>query len=74
MTKEERAVLKKWLDTEFAYAAVHDTKRLEESIQMLVVGRNQGDSALLVMGIAISSFVTGLIEGDVPITVDRNMN
>lgn len=74
MTLSERAILVRWMQTEFRHACQHDQKRLEESICMLKVGRDQGDEANECMSRAIASFVVGLIEGSQPITVPTENN
>lgn len=74
MTKEEKAVIEKWLNTEFRDAVVNDRKRLEEAIHVLKVGHDKGEDPRVCIGIAISAFVRGFVHGDLPITVDPNMN
>ena len=66
--------LQQWLEGEFRDACENDTKRLTESLWMLKVGMDRGDSPEKMMGAAIASFVKGLICGEQPITVPTENN
>jgi len=70
----KKQVLREWLEGEFKEAITSDTKRLLESLWMMKISVETGDSAEMTMGIAIASFVGGLIEGQVPITIPIENN
>ncbi len=73
VTPPEIETLTDWLEGEFRAACANDVKRLTESLLMLKVGKDQGDSPDA-MGRAIASFVKGLILGDQPVTVPTENN
>ena len=66
--------LRQWLQGDFRVAAASDTARLKESLWMLKVGHDNGDTPEEMMGRAIASFVKGLILGEQPITVPTENN
>lgn len=66
--------LVEWLEGDFRRACVNDVHRLAESIVMLKVGRDRGDNPDQCMGLAIASFVLGLIAKTTPITVPVDNN
>ena len=70
----KREMLTAWLEDEFREACANDTKRLLESLWMLKVGKDQGDTPEAMMSRAIASFVKGLIVGEQPVTVPTENN
>ena len=70
----EDQVLREWLENEFREACMNDALRLKESLWMLKIGADRGDSPEAMMASAISSFVRGLICGEQPITVPTENN
>ena len=74
MTATEKAILVRWMDTEFRDAVVNDRKRIEESLWMLKVGIEKNKDHYDVMRAAIASFVKGLILGETPVTVPTDNN
>lgn len=63
-----------WLEGVFQHACVHDAMRLKEALWMIKVGKDQGHSAEKIIGVAIASFVKGLILKTQPITVPVENN
>ena len=74
MNDDKMKVLHDWLEGDFKTACVNDIPRLAESIVMLKVGRDRGDSPEKCIGLAIASFVYGLINKTKPITVPVENN
>lgn len=66
--------LLEWLDCEFRIACATDKGRLKESLWMLKVGQDSGDTPEEMMGRAIASFVKGLILREQPVTVPAENN
>mgnify|MGYP001569725764 CR=1 FL=1 len=69
-----REMLTAWLEDGFRAACASDVMRLKESLWMLKVGRDKGDTPEQMMGRAIASFVKGLILGEQPVTVPTENN
>ena len=63
-----------WLNDEFRDACLNDAARLDESLWILKVAFEKGDSPQDAIGMAIASFVQGLILGEQPITVPTENN
>jgi hypothetical protein len=60
--------LVEWLNCEFKHACGYDVMRLRESLLMIQAGMERGDPPEKIMGIAIASFVQGLIDKRRPLT------
>lgn len=75
MTDDEKTkVLQEWLDGDFRNACVNDVMRLRESMMLIRVGMDSGKTPEKIMGIAIASFVAGLIHKTRPLTVPVENN
>ncbi len=58
-----RASLSHWFENEFR-EALSNTDRVRRAIYVLKAGHETGEPAVKVMGVAIASFVGGLVYGD----------